>query len=617
MSIERLSPLSGVRTNSDSVAGSRNSSFASSLGEREEPAVQHFNERWSSPAGKWHRRGKRLVLVSAMVSGSLGLLATGQAAAAECSDPDGDGFGWDGSASCDPNEGNVGAVDIDDAAGDASSESGNDADAGAGDQVAAEDTADPSLPTDDIDSDPVDTSPSSVEVDAPASLPVDGVADPVAPAEVVEVSPVAPCVDTAPFNDPWGWNGTESCRLDAAANPLGLCIDSSPVGDGWGWNGYESCRTDQLPAGNQTPTATTDQEQGSEQEVVSTPGEGEVAEPATDVRPKAVVSLGDSFVSGEAGRWIANGPDEDNDRGSAAYVTIRPDGTVDDTANSCRRSDTAEIFTADIAGVEAFNFACTSATTSDIISTSREGEAPQSDQLRDLAATHDVEMVVLSIGGNDVDVAGLAIDCAVKSVSVFGGTCKEDNDQTIVPAIGTTLRADVTDAVRSVKESVEGQDSRIVLQSYVAPYGETNRFDDTISRAVYGCPVNDTDQEWLRNGVINEFDDVYREIATSEGIEFLSLKNAFDGKEICSPGVTSTEGSNSAAELEWINSVSLGPSTLQESLHPNALGQIALGECVSQVYNNPGNDLHVCLNNGNGPNEMTVVHSSLNSAPLA
>ncbi len=46
------------------------------------------------------------------------------------------------------------------------------------------------------------------------------------------------CIDTPPSGDGWGWDGTQSCRLDAEF----ACFDSPPVGDGWGWNGVTSCR---------------------------------------------------------------------------------------------------------------------------------------------------------------------------------------------------------------------------------------------------------------------------------------------------------------------------------------------------------------------------------------
>ncbi len=52
-------------------------------------------------AGKWRRHGRRLVLASALVTGSVGLVGVSQAAA-DCVDSDGDGWGWDGAGTCEP-----------------------------------------------------------------------------------------------------------------------------------------------------------------------------------------------------------------------------------------------------------------------------------------------------------------------------------------------------------------------------------------------------------------------------------------------------------------------------------------------------------------------------------
>lgn len=49
------------------------------------------------------------------------------------------------------------------------------------------------------------------------------------------------CEDSPPLGDGWGWDGVQSCRLEAQ-NVAGECVDTTPVNDGWGWNGVESCR---------------------------------------------------------------------------------------------------------------------------------------------------------------------------------------------------------------------------------------------------------------------------------------------------------------------------------------------------------------------------------------
>lgn len=70
------------------------------------------------------------------------------------------------------------------------------------------------------------------------------------------------CVDHD--GDGWGWNGVASCKAvqglpasNRAANVAsnsGTCID--PDGDGWGWNGVASCRTSVAGNGNHSRVVT-------------------------------------------------------------------------------------------------------------------------------------------------------------------------------------------------------------------------------------------------------------------------------------------------------------------------------------------------------------------------
>src|SRR5215216_7024570 len=110
----------------------------------------------------------------------------------------------------------------------------------------------------------------------------------------------------------------------------------------------------------------------------------------------ASVSLGDSFISGEAGRWNGNslnpyGTRFGTDRaarctwyGSCSYDPHRVYGSSYD--NGCDRSDVAPIKTAAISVNERINLACSGARTQHIWRGSQggqvfKGEAPQGDQL--------------------------------------------------------------------------------------------------------------------------------------------------------------------------------------------------------------------------------------------
>jgi hypothetical protein len=154
-----------------------------------------------------------------------------------------------------------------------------------------------------------------------------------------------------------------------------------------------------------------------------------VAAPSAQAGPSspttAIVSLGDSYISGEAGRWDGNsnqqvasrdGTDRAYTGGCCSYDTSRVYlGGSDD--NGCHRSDVAEILSNAIAAGEKVNLACSGATTANVIRASQggqshDGEAPQADQLAPVAQRDAVKLIVLSSGGNDLGFADLIQESA-------------------------------------------------------------------------------------------------------------------------------------------------------------------------------------------------------------
>ncbi len=128
-----------------------------------------------------------------------------------------------------------------------------------------------------------------------------------------------------------------------------------------------------------------------------------------------IVSIGDSYISGEGGRWAGNA-DEDQtspwkltDVGSDAYF---PPGGIREQIPGCHRSRSAEIGIFPLARVgTAKNLACSGATTSidasgldfkpGIDFYNKNGHEGQALMLEQTAKFSPVRMVVLSIGGND------------------------------------------------------------------------------------------------------------------------------------------------------------------------------------------------------------------------
>ena len=197
--------------------------------------------------------------------------------------------------------------------------------------------------------------------------------------------------------------------------------------------------------------------------VVSLPAQPSEAGPTSSTT--AIVSLGDSFISGEAGRWQGNslnmfGTRDGTDRAArctwifCSYDATRVYGSS--YSNGCHRSDVATIKSAAISVNERINLACSGARSVNIWRASQggqvfKGEAPQADQLLTVAQQKNVKLVVLTILANDVGFADMVINCA--SSWVLGlGSCNQAEQADLVsamPAAQAGLRKSI-DEVRSV-----------------------------------------------------------------------------------------------------------------------------------------------------------------------
>ena len=137
-----------------------------------------------------------------------------------------------------------------------------------------------------------------------------------------------------------------------------------------------------------------------------------------------MITLGDSYISGEAGRWNGNsntmpGSRDGTDRAWDGHGNNYHPSKVyigGSYANGCNRSDVSESRSSTIGVDVLLNIACSGATTPNIWSASAggkpfQGEKPQADQLAELANKYDIKAVVLSIGGNDVGFGDIIAAC--------------------------------------------------------------------------------------------------------------------------------------------------------------------------------------------------------------
>ncbi|MEU7118503.1 GDSL-type esterase/lipase family protein [Streptomyces zaomyceticus] len=360
-------------------------------------------------------------------------------------------------------------------------------------------------------------------------------------------------------------------------------------------------------------------------------GLASVAAPAAHASPgtgpTAVVTMGDSYISGEAGRWLGNsltnsGSRNGTDRAwtGSAYDPSRVYGA---TAGGCHRSDTAEVRSAGPIASSLINLACSGATTKNVFRASQggqayRGEAPQADQLAAVAASHDVELIALSVGGNDLGFADIIRACATDYI-VWYSYCHDDQQGEVDARIDGVM-ADVGRSVDEIRAVMTGagysaSDYRIVLQSYPSPIprASENRYVESgwTRTNTGGCPFWNADSDWARDSLVPQLANRLKGVAAAKGVQFMDLRDALQGREVCaraSRQVTSTApASGTSSEwARWIDSQST-QGLVQESMHPNAYGQQAFGRCLALVHARPTGN-HSCRNTaGAGPSGMYLT----------
>ncbi|MGP3983314.1 GDSL-type esterase/lipase family protein [Streptomyces sp. KR80] len=341
---------------------------------------------------------------------------------------------------------------------------------------------------------------------------------------------------------------------------------------------------------------------------------------ATPSGPTAIVSMGDSYISGEAGRWQGNsltnsGSRDGTDRAwtGSGYDPTQVYGETYD--NGCHRSDSAPVHSATDTTEVKLNIACSGATTEHIFRSSNggkpyKGESPQADQLATIAANYNVKVIALSIGGNDLDFAGVIAKCAA-DYTFFYSYCHDDQQRAVDSRMDTAMAAVGTsiDEIRAVMSAngYTAADYRIVLQSYPSPIPRSteNRYPESGWSRVDtgGCPFWDADADWARDSLVPQIASGLKAVATAKGAQFLDLRDMLQGREVCSTATRhATAGQPpSPTAGEWVRwmEVSGTQGRPQESMHPNYYGQLAQGRCLSLLYARPTGS-YACRNSAGG-----------------
>src|SRR5688500_19009691 len=223
-----------------------------------------------------------------------------------------------------------------------------------------------------------------------------------------------------------------------------------------------------------------------------------------------VVTLGDSAISGEAGRWAGNTNNESwrvDALGSSAYW----DTPTGESIPGCHRSKAAQAHIG--GGVASMNFACSGAKTSTGGTASGENFKPGIDfysgpkgvgqalALQEYAKTHNVKTVVVMIGANNYGFAAIVERCVtnwVTSPSWWKNYCSDDSDMTsrFTATRQATETANVRAALQRVAQAManagySSSQYTILAQTYWSPIprGPQIRYPESgwTRQSVGGC----------------------------------------------------------------------------------------------------------------------------------
>jgi len=339
-----------------------------------------------------------------------------------------------------------------------------------------------------------------------------------------------------------------------------------------------------------------------------------------------VVTVGDSYISGEAGRWAGNSNSSTTAAdagGPSAYYDNA--GHTAETIDRCHRSQAAEAYLG--GGVNGMNLACSGARTSTFTNSSGyfkpgldfsddgAGHQGQAKLLQDFATSHNVKVVAVSIGGNDFNFGDVVQTCVTDflgSSSLFPDYCNDDSSVTanFTAANVSAVRAKIATAFSNVRTAMRNAGYAdgswtLLVQNYPSPLpnGSGIRYSESgyTRQSTGGCGFWNADADWANGTALATINSTVAGAlgdAAVTGAKSLDLASAFNGRRLCEntvglleeKGLSSWTQAGAVDQTEWINQIRTvstvsGPYFVQESLHPNYWAQLALRSCVRQAYN--------------------------------
>ena len=368
-------------------------------------------------------------------------------------------------------------------------------------------------------------------------------------------------------------------------------------------------------------------------------------------RHPTVVTLGDSAISGEGGRWAGN-TNQSSSRTDALGSRAYWDTATGEAIRGCHRSGAAQHKIG--GGVASLNLACSGAKTTtggtgsgqdfkpgiDFYSDSA-GRQGQALALQNYAKTHNVRAVVLMIGANNYGFAAVVERCVTNwatSPSWLKNYCSDDASMTsrFTAARQATETANVSEAFKRVAQAMtnagyNATQYKIIAQTYWSPIprGSGFRYPESgwTRQSIGGCGTWNRDADWANDTVVPAMNNSVKNGAAASGLTnvvTLDLDQSLVGRRLCESGVglleeTGTASWQSAGAVdrsEWVAQIRtvttiVGPYQLQESGHASYWGQLAMRNCLRQAYNGGAVRGGKCVRSANGLNAQGEPNMAL------
>jgi hypothetical protein len=143
------------------------------------------------------------------------------------------------------------------------------------------------------------------------------------------------------------------------------------------------------------------------------------------------------------------------------------------------------------------------------------------------------------------------------------------------------------------------------VQNYPSPIPSGSGFRYSQSgytrQSTGGCGFWNADADYANSTLLSTINSTVAGAVTASGltnVKTLDVSSAFNGRRLCETGVNLVEntgvgswrGSGAVDKSEWINQIrtvsTIGSDYyVQESIHPNYWGELALRNCLRQAYN--------------------------------